>query len=107
MTKPGLGWEHQKRRAAMPPPAGQRCPCTGCAKHRGRPCTTLLWPHNSEADHVLARALGGAAGALRWMCAPCNRSRGATLGNQLRQAKRRAGQAVETAKRRAPRQWPQ
>jgi len=87
--KPGMGYEHQKRRAQMTPPQGQPCPCTGCAKHPGRPCLRPMWPHNSEADHITPRALGGSTGPMRWMCRTCNRSRGATLGNQLRGLKRR------------------
>jgi hypothetical protein len=101
MPKPGMGWEHQKRRADLPPPQGEQCPCTGCAKHPGMACRIALWPHNSEADHVQARALGGINSPLRWMCRGCNRSRGATLGNRLRGARRAASAPLP----RAPRTW--
>ena len=37
-----------------------------------------------EADHIIPRALGGKGSALRWAHRTCNRSAGATLGNQLR-----------------------
>jgi len=83
-----MGYDHQKRRAAMLPPQGERCPCTGCAKHPGRPCLILMWPGNTDADHIVPRILGGDSGPLRHMCRSCNRSRGATLGNRMRGARR-------------------
>jgi len=48
----------------------------------GHPATQL------EVDHIVPLALGGRdLGNLRVLCAKCNRSRGARLGNDLRRAK--------------------
>ena len=89
-SKHPLGWAHSKRRAAMPPPTGEPCPCYSCARHVGRYCGTAMWPHNVDADHVQARILGGTDSPLRWLCRACNRSKGATLGNRLRGTQRAA-----------------
>lgn len=35
-----------------------------------------MWPHNSDADHLTPRILGGKDGPLRWFCRACSRSRG-------------------------------
>jgi 5-methylcytosine-specific restriction endonuclease McrA len=94
-----LGWEHQKRRAALAPPTGQPCPCFGCARHPGAYCRAPMWPSNSDADHLTPRALGGNDSPLRWLCRSCNRSRGATLGNLLRTGR------TPTQAPRATRRW--
>ena len=84
-TARGLGHDHRQRKAALPDPSGQPCPF----------CHQPMWPGQSptrngrmlsdlEADHVIPRALGGEHSPLRWAHRTCNRSAGATLGNQLR-----------------------
>lgn len=66
-TEQGLGHAHQQRRAAMPAPNGDPCPY----------CTEPMWPDDDlDADHVIPRAKGGAAGPLRWSHARCNRRAG-------------------------------
>jgi hypothetical protein len=73
-TNKGLGWSHQKARAAMPPPHGDPCPF----------CCQPMWPHQRlHADHPTARVLGG-GDTLRWAHGRCNESAGASLGNLLR-----------------------
>lgn len=73
------GWEHKRRRDALLPLAyGQVCPGT-C----GRVMTRDM---RLELDHSVPLALGGTVGD-RIMCASCNRSSGATMGNLLRQGR--------------------
>lgn len=73
------GWEHKRRREALLPLAyGKVCPGS-C----GRVMTKDM---RLELDHTVPLALGGTVGD-RIMCARCNRSRGATMGNLLRQGR--------------------
>lgn len=108
MSSVPLGWDHQKRRAAEPFVEGQQCACPGCNKCRpyGR-CPVLLWSKaQAELDHIVPRVHGGIDGPVRWLCRACNRSRGATLGNGLRKARKGAGRAsVPRSLPRAPRLW--
>lgn len=66
-TQRGLGWEHQKRRAALLPHAyGQPCPWCGETMER--------W-QRLDLDHTVPRAHGGTVGD-RIMHRACNRERG-------------------------------
>ena len=57
--------------------------CPGDESHGPHPAARL------EVDHVVPVVLGGRDGdGMRVLCARCNRSRGAKLGNQLRTAMR-------------------
>ena len=73
-------YRHRKRRAALLPAAlGTPCPAQASPN-----CTGLMTdPALMHLDHTTPAALGGEAGD-RIICAPCNLSLGATLGNQLR-----------------------
>jgi len=75
---------HRKRRAAMVRAAlGTPCPA-----RYSRNCTGLMTnPRLMHLDHSTPLALGGVHGD-RIICAPCNTSAGATLGNRLRGARR-------------------
>lgn len=74
-TQQGLGKDHQRRRALMAPPAGDPCPY----------CTKPMWPDQPlDADHVVARTLGGVDGPLRWAHASCNRRAGGQMGHDER-----------------------
>jgi hypothetical protein len=79
-TERGLGYDHQRRRAALLPAAiGTHCPLGVSPR-----CTGLMTdPRLMQLDHSTPRALGGTRGD-RIVCASCNASAGATLGNQLR-----------------------
>jgi hypothetical protein len=80
----GLGWQHRKLRAALIPAAiGRPCPLQGPRCDR-----VMTDPKRMELDHTVPRALGGRVGD-RIVCMPCNRGRGAALGNKLRQDRRR------------------
>jgi len=75
---------HRKHRAHLLPYAiGTWCPCgqAGCTHH----CDGLMTnPQRMDLDHTLAVILGGGEVGDRIICRACNRSAGATLGNQLR-----------------------
>ena len=91
-TERGLGREHQQRRAALLPGAlGTRCP--GVGKWAGRCGVLMVDPRRMDLDHTVPRALGGTVGD-RIVCSRCNRSAGATLGNQLRRRVRTAARTV-------------
>lgn len=83
-TARGLGHTHQTTRARLLPAAlGTPCPI------QGPRCTKVMTdPRRMDLDHTLPRALGGKAGD-RIVCTPCNRGRGAALGNRLRAQRRR------------------
>lgn len=70
----GLGHEHRRRKAGLPPATGQPCP------YCGKPMFSAT--QQLDADHAVPRALGGAAGPLRWAHSSCNRSAGATPRQQ-------------------------
>ena len=79
----GLGAEHQADRkrllAALRP--GESC----------WRCELPMWPHQQlDRDHIVDRAMGGAAGPAVLAHSRCNRSAGARAGNRARRA-RRAG----------------
>lgn len=73
----GLGSPHQRDGKRLKRALREGEPCWRC----GQPMYS--W-QNLERDHVIARALGGANGPALLAHARCNRSAGATLGNQLR-----------------------
>lgn len=76
---------HRRRRADLLPLAlGALCPCgeQGCT-HR---CDGLMVnPRRMDLDHTTPTVLGNTGPGDRIICSTCNRSAGATLGNQLRQ----------------------
>lgn len=74
------GAAHRRSRAALLPQAiGTPCPA-----HYSPHCTGLMTnPRLMHLDHTVPLALGGQHGD-RIICAPCNLSAGATLGNRLR-----------------------
>lgn len=84
---------HRKRREQLLPRAlGTPCPCASCprCRARGRPCHRLMVdPKQMHLDHSTPLALGGRHGD-RIVCAPCNTSAGAALGNHLRGQRRHA-----------------
>lgn len=74
------GWDHQKRRAALPAPNGEPCPR----------CGYPMWPGmRLDAGHSTDRAFGGHDSPLRWEHARCNRKAGAKLGARMRGRKKR------------------
>jgi hypothetical protein len=74
-TDRGLGHDHRKRRAQLPPANGQPCPY----------CRQPMWStQRLDADHTRARAVGGTDSPLRWAHASCNRRAGQRLGMKLR-----------------------
>lgn len=74
------GHAHRKMRAALLPDAlGTVCP----AQYSPRCTGLMIDPHQMHLDHSRPAALGGTR-ADRIVCAPCNLSMGAALGNQLR-----------------------
>jgi len=78
----GLGWSHQKARKAALAALVEGEPCELCG------AGMWLW-QALDLDHEVARALGGKDGRTRLTHASCNRSRGASMGNRLRGARRR------------------
>lgn len=103
-TERGLGHAHQQRVAQLPDPTGQPCPLCGAPMwpgkapdRRGRLVSVL------QADHTVARVLGGHDSPLRWVHRRCNASAGATLGNRLRG--RQAGAWATPAPHVARREW--
>lgn len=96
-TQRGLGHLHQQRRAALLPAAlGTPCPGPSFGP-RSRRCTGLMVdPKRMHLDHTVARALGGKHGD-RIICAPCNTSSGARLGNALRRARTQRRRAQSRA----------
>ncbi|HET6914750.1 MAG TPA: hypothetical protein VFH56_01540 [Acidimicrobiales bacterium] len=80
------GSEHQKRRKALLP-AAQGTPCP--ARYSPNCDGIMTVPSRMHLDHSTPLALGGVHGD-RIICAPCNLSSGAALGNRLRAARRRA-----------------
>lgn len=79
-TERGYNHAHRKRRAQLLPMSiGTMCPLRISPN-----CTGLMTdPSRMDLDHSVPRALGGSVGD-RMVCSPCNRSRGASLGNRLR-----------------------
>lgn len=78
-TEQGLGWEHQRARAAA---------IADLAANPGRSCWRCKRPmyvgQALDFDHVISRVLGGHRGPRKLAHASCNRSAGASLGNRLR-----------------------
>lgn len=80
---------HRRRRTHLLPYAlNTWCPCglAGCTNHPSSTvCDGLMTnPKRMDLDHSVAVILGGGEVGDRIICMPCNRSAGATLGNQLR-----------------------
>lgn len=70
------GYDHKLRRAALLPLAyGKRCP--------GKCGRIMTRGMALDLDHSVPLILGGTVGD-RIICASCNRSAGATLGNRVR-----------------------
>lgn len=84
-TQRGLGYEHQRRAAAMKR-AALGMPCPGCGR-------AMLDVRLMDLDHSVPRALGGTVGD-RVLCRRCNRAAGARLGNRLRSRRRSAVRAI-------------
>lgn len=82
MAKPGLGAEHQRRRAALGSPWGRVCPRCDEPMVKGQAV---------DAGHSEDRALGGADSPLRWEHASCNRKAGGRLRQALDKLKESAG----------------
>jgi 5-methylcytosine-specific restriction endonuclease McrA len=78
----GLGWDHQQDRARKIAAMVEGTPCPNC----GLPMSKA---QALELDHVIPRAMGGTDGVTRLTHAKCNRSSGATLGNNLRKRGKR------------------
>lgn len=76
-TERGLGWDHQKRRAAALKVFREGEPCPLCGYPMSR-------RQRLDLDHVTPRVLGGTDGPSRMAHATCNRRAGAVLGNRLR-----------------------
>jgi 5-methylcytosine-specific restriction endonuclease McrA len=72
-TQKGLGWQHQKIRAALLRAHIDGTPCAHC----GRP---MYLTQKLEADHSTPRSQGGTQ-ADRLLHASCNQSRGAALSH--------------------------
>lgn len=67
-TSKGLGWSHQKRRAALLRALVDGTPCAECGLPMDR-------SQQLDADHSIPRSQGGTR-ADRLLHATCNRSRG-------------------------------
>ena len=82
-TQRGLGAAHQRRRKQMLPGA-LNTPCPGpLIGPRSSRCVGIMThPRHMDLDEDPPRALGIPT-TWRICCAPCNRSAGARLGNQL------------------------
>jgi hypothetical protein len=79
-TQRGLGQQHQlQRKRLLRAALNTWCPLRlpGCDG-------LMVNPSRMDLDHTIPRVLGGTIGD-RMVCRHCNRSAGATLGNQLRQ----------------------
>lgn len=75
------GRQYRRRRAELESPYGRQCPFFGVdPKCPG----AMIQGQRLQTDHAVPRALGGAAGPLRWSHAKCNEAAGARLGNRLR-----------------------
>jgi 5-methylcytosine-specific restriction endonuclease McrA len=85
-TQAGLGYAHQKARAAALAALRDGTPCPYC----GHP---MYRTQRLELDHVIPRALGGIGGQTRLTHALCNRRMGGRLGGRMR------------ARQRAQRRW--
>lgn len=80
-TAAGLGWSHQKRRAAA-----LRALCDGDAcRLCGRP---MFHGQDLDLDHVAPRVLGGHDGPTELTHATCNRAAGGRLAGARRRARR-------------------
>lgn len=82
------GRAHRKRRATLIRAAfGAQCPgvlMPDGTLHRSPRCTIVMTnPRLMHLDHTTPVVLGGTVGD-RVVCAPCNLSAGAILGNRLR-----------------------
>ena len=77
--------QQKRRKQLLPYALGTYCPCgmDGCTHTR---CDGLMNdPARMDLDHSVPVVLGGGAQpGDRIICSHCNRSSGATLGNQLR-----------------------
>lgn len=80
-TQRGLGYPHQRLRAALLPQAyGTACPRCG---------QLMLQGQDLDLDHdQLPRALGGRAGQGRMAHRSCNRRAGSLLGAAMRRARK-------------------
>jgi 5-methylcytosine-specific restriction endonuclease McrA len=83
-TQAGLGYAHQKARAAALAAFRDGTPCPYC------PYPMYRW-QALELDHVIPRALGGISGPVRLAHAVCNRRAGGRIGGRIR-ARQRAQQ---------------
>ena len=83
-SRPYSSAHRKARKALLPYAIGTMCPC--CL---GQPTThhcdgLMTNPARMDLDHSTPIILGGGEVGDRIICLPCNRSAGATLGNQLR-----------------------
>ncbi len=76
--------QQRRRKQLLPYALGTYCPCgaSGCTHN----CDGLMTdPKRCDLDHSTPVALGGGGQpGDRIICAHCNRSAGATFGNQMR-----------------------
>ena len=95
-TSRGLGWVHQRARAAALNTMRQGEPCPLC----DRP---MYYPEQAlDLDHVVPRVLGGGTGPRQLTHSSCNRSAGALLRILLQ---RRHDNAAQAPRSRNSRQW--
>lgn len=94
-TEQGLGWSHQRERAAALRAFVDGTVCALC----GRAMFSMQRLH---LDHSVPRALGG-QGPRRLVHARCNESAGARLGNRLKRARRAA--VVQPGRGTTSRDW--
>jgi len=76
--------QQKRRKQLLPSALNTYCPCgMGGCTHR---CDGLMTnPQRMDCDHSVPVVLGGGGTpGDRIICSTCNRSAGATLGNQLR-----------------------
>jgi hypothetical protein len=81
-TGRGLGWAHQRERAADLTALVQGSPCPLCRRPMYHPQQRL------DLDHSVPRALGGGAAPRRLTHTSCNRRAGALLRILLMQQRR-------------------
>lgn len=72
------------RKRLLPHALGTMCPCCEGRKTKHNCDGLMTDPARMDCDHSRPVVLGGGEAGDRIICLPCNRSAGATLGNQMR-----------------------
>jgi 5-methylcytosine-specific restriction endonuclease McrA len=80
-TAKGLGWAHQRARAAALAALVPGTPCPYCRR-------PMLPGQALDLDHLIPRSRGGAGGPVRLAHASCNRRAGQQLSSARSRAKR-------------------